>query len=343
MSGEIKRLPFDPAYKNGAQPLNPDKILDIPAVRKGIQTTNPGPEGIAEKHPQYELTNIKVPGIPGLSDAAVDLALYQPRPKAGRKWPAGRPLVYHVHGGAQVAGDRYFALEYPMAHVSPADNVVFASIEYRLVPEHPAPAGAYDVYAGLVYLTTHAKELGIDPEKIVLYGVSGGAAVSASAALLSRKLAGPKCVALVLDIPMLDDRQAGHASPKQFWDGTAWPGWMEEKVWDVVLGDGDRSDPDGVRIAARAESLTDLPLTFIDIGECESMRDQVVAFASRIWRDGGQAELHVWPGVYHGGAMWEPNVPVSKAMVKVQRGFLERVFGLHENGEEKGGKVKSLL
>jgi hypothetical protein len=30
-------------------------------------------------------------------------------------------------------------------------------------------------------------------------------------------------------------------------------------------------------------------------------------------------------------------------MVRVQRGFLERVFGLHENGEEKGGKVKSLL
>jgi hypothetical protein len=40
--------------------------------------------------------------------------------------------------------------------------------------------------------------------------------------------------------------------------------------------------------------------------------------------------------------MWEPDVPVSKAMVKVQRGFLERVFGLHEEYKE-GGKVKSLL
>lgn len=223
-----------------------------------------------------------------------------------------------------------------MANLSPEDNVAFASIEYRLVPDHPAPAGAYDVYAGLVYLATHAKELDIDPEKIVLYGVSGGAAVSASAALLSRKLAGPKCAALVLDIPMLDDRQAEHASPKQFWDGTAWPGWMGEKAWDLILGNGDRSDPDGVRVAARAESLADLPLTFIDIGECESMRDH----ASRIWRDGGQAELHIWPGVYHGGAMWEPDVPVSKAMVKVQRGFLGRAFGLHgENGERRSSNL----
>ncbi|KAF3006441.1 hypothetical protein E8E13_002424 [Curvularia kusanoi] len=335
MVNENRRPPFDPGFKNAAGHPNPDKVLDLHATRQEIQAINAGPEGIAKKHPQYEHSNIEIPGIPGLSDATVDLAFYQPRSETGRTWPMGRPLVYHVHGGAQAAGDRYFALDCPMANVSPEGNVVFASIEYRLVPEHPAPAGAYDVYAGLVYLFTHAKELGIDPKKIVLYGVSGGAAVSASAALLSRKLAGPKCAALVLHMPMLDDRQADHASPKQFWHDTPWPGWMENKVWDLVLGDGDRSDPDGVRIAGRAESLADLPLTFIDIGECETMRDQAVAFASRIWRDGGRAELHVWPGVYHGAAMFEPEIPVSQAMIKAQKNFLERVFGLDEGEDRK--------
>lgn len=106
MTNEMKRPPFDPAYKNGVQPLNPNKILNVPAVRQGIQAINPGADGIAAKHPQYELTNIKVPGIPGLSDTTVDLALYLPRPEAGRKWPDGRPLVYHVHGGGQMGGDR---------------------------------------------------------------------------------------------------------------------------------------------------------------------------------------------------------------------------------------------
>lgn len=274
-----------------------------------------------------------MPGIAGFSTASVDLALYQPRTQNARKWPHGRPVIYHVHGGAQVAGDRFFGLEFPMGHFAPSDNIVVASIEYRLAPEHPAPAGAYDVYAGLVYLVDHANELDIDPARIVLYGISGGAAVTASAALLSRKIGGPKCAALVLDIPMVDDRQEDRASALQFEDGTMWPGWSDKKAWDAVLGDGDRTDPDGVKIAGRADSLADLPLTFIDIGTCESMRDQAVAFASKIWKDGGRAELHVWPGVYHGSAMFEPGVPVGEEMVRVQRGFLERVFGFLEVDE----------
>jgi acetyl esterase/lipase len=186
-----------------------------------------------------------------------------------------------------------------------------------------------------VYIVDHAKELDIDPEKIVLYGTSGGAAVAASAALLSRKLGGPKCRALVLDIPMLDDRQDVTSSAKQFWEGTIWPGWMEERAWNAVLGDGDRTDPDGVKVAGRADSLAGLPLTFIDVGECECMRDQAVAFATRIWKDGGSAELHVWPGVYHGGAMFEPGVPVGEEMIRVQKAFLKRVLGLYKGEDEK--------
>ncbi|KAJ8114547.1 hypothetical protein OPT61_g3604 [Boeremia exigua] len=133
---------------------------------------------------------------------------------------------------------------------------------------------------------------------------------------------------------MLDDRGAEYASSKQFQEHTVWPGWMDEQAWKAILGDRDRVDADGVRVAARADSLAGLPRTFIDVGECESMRDQAVAFASRIWKDGGTAELHVWPGVYHGGAMFEPSVPVSEDMNGVQRGFLRRVLGLSEKGKQ---------
>ncbi|KAF2621590.1 hypothetical protein BU25DRAFT_482523 [Macroventuria anomochaeta] len=75
-----------------------------------------------------------------------------------------------------------------MSHFTPSNNIVFASPEYRLAPEYPAPAGAYDFYARLVYLVSYAKELDIDSSKIVLYGISGGAVSAASAALLSRKM-----------------------------------------------------------------------------------------------------------------------------------------------------------
>ncbi|KAF9700711.1 hypothetical protein EKO04_001491 [Ascochyta lentis] len=331
MAEQTRRPPFDPGYKNANGDPNPKRTIDIPALRKGVSMSGMDKHSITQQHPQYQHSDITIPGVPSLDATPTTLALYQVRPtEAGlQQWPSGRPLIYHIHGGGQIAGDRFFGLTIPMSHFPPTANLVFASPEYRLAPEQRAPAGAIDVYAGLVYLVSHAAELHIDPARIVLYGISGGAAVAASAALLSRRERGPRVCALVLDIPMLDDRRDGVVSQEQFREGTLWPGWMDEQAWDAVLGDGDREDVDGVRVAGRAENLGGLPLTFIDVGECESMRDRAVEFASKIWRDGGSAELHVWPGVYHGGAMFEPGVPVGEEMVRVQKSFLERVLGFN--------------
>ncbi|KAJ4364789.1 hypothetical protein N0V95_000633 [Ascochyta clinopodiicola] len=343
MADHPRRPPFDPAYNNASGEPNPTQTLDIPALRKNMSMFDES--SIAQAHPEYQHTDITIPGIPSLDPTPSTLALYQVRPSEPnlRSWPSGRPLIYHIHAGGQIAGTRFLGLTFPMAHFDASENVVFASHEYRLAPEHRAPAAAFDVYAGLVYLVSHAKELGIDPERIVLYGISGGAGVAASAVLLSRREQGPRVCALVLDVPMLDDRRERFVSQAQFRDGTTWPGWMDEQAWDAVLGDGDREDKDGVRVPGRAEDLGGLPLTFIDVGSCESIRDGAVEFASKIWRDGGSAELHVWPGVYHGGPMFEPDVAVSKAMARVQKGFLERVLGMSEGSGEGEEKTKAVL
>lgn len=340
------RPPFDLAYKNAGGVLDPSRTFDLPTIRQGMQAYGGTASSIATNHPLYAHTDIIVPGVPGISDANATLALWQLAQPSQleqglKKWPNGRPVVCHIHGGGQIGSDRFFGPDFVMSHFSPRENVVFVSPEYRLAPEHRAPAAAYDVYACLVYLVENAKKLDIDPDRIVLYGVSGGAALAASAALLSKKVGGPKCCALLLNMPMLDDRES--VSRQQFEDGTVWPGWMDVKAWEAVLGDGDRSDPDGVRVPGRAEDLSGLPEAFIDIGACESMRDNAVAFAGKIWKDGGKAELHVWPGVYHGGAMFEPDVAVSQGMIRTQRAFLERVLGLGADERNDGAKAKPVL
>ncbi|KAI0569002.1 alpha beta domain protein, partial [Pyrenophora tritici-repentis] len=144
------------------------------------------------------------PGIIGLSHHPVPISLYQSIRKMSHKWPAGRLVVYYVHGGGKIAGDRFFSVAEAMAHFSPADDVIFVSPEYRLAPEHPAPVGVIDMYLGLVYLVSHAKEFGIDSARIVLYECSGGAGIAASACLAARELNGHKVAALLLNIPMLD-------------------------------------------------------------------------------------------------------------------------------------------
>jgi len=45
---------------------------------------------------------------------------------------------------------------------------------------------------------------------------------------------------------------------------------------------------------------------FIDVGSAETFRDEDVSYASRIWQAGGIAEMHVWPGAFHGFTMMAP-------------------------------------
>jgi acetyl esterase/lipase len=225
-----------------------------------------------------------------------------------------------------------------MAHFSPAEDVIFVMPEYKLAPEHPAPAGTCDVYTGLLYLLSHARELSIDPASFVLYGISGGAAIAASIGLLARQLHGHKVAVLLLNIPILDDRHDEYASATQFRAETSWLGWTDEWAWNAVLG-SDRDDPKGVRFTGRAEELSNLPPTYIDAGACEVFRDAAVRFATRIWQAGGTAELHVWPGMHHGAPIFEPNVTVGRDMMRCQQGFLHRILRVGEESTMKSWGV----
>jgi acetyl esterase/lipase len=77
---------------------------------------------------------------------------------------------------------------------------------------------------------------------------------------------------------------------------------------------------------ARATDLSGLPPAFVDVGSAETFRDEDVAYASRIWQAGGSAELHVWPGGFHGFAGAVPQAAVSRAAVAAQRDWLARLL-----------------
>lgn len=83
------------------------------------------------------------------------------------------PVVVNFHGGGFTLGtatdDSYWA-----KCILHETDAVFVSVDYRLAPEHPFPAAVDDGVEALLYLASHAGELGIDASRIALTGFSSG-------------------------------------------------------------------------------------------------------------------------------------------------------------------------
>jgi acetyl esterase/lipase len=207
-------------------------------------------------------------------------------------------------------------------------DAVVVSLEYRLAPENQDPVPVEDCYAGLVWTSEHLEELGVEPGNLMIAGHSGGGGLAAGAALLARDRRGPHLRAQLLMSPMLDDR-ATSASSRQFQSSGTLSRDSIDVAWQCVLGDrhgGDEVSP--YAAPARAADLSGLPTTYIDCGSAEVFRDEATAYATDIWAAGGQAELHVWAGGFHGFDTMAPDAAVSRAAVAARQDWMERVLGL---------------
>ena len=77
---------------------------------------------------------------------------------------------------------------------------------------------------------------------------------------------------------------------------------------------------------AREDDLAGLPPTFVDVGSAETFRDEAVAYAAALWRCGGEAELHVWPGGCHGFDFLAPAAALSRDAREARRRWLRRLL-----------------
>lgn len=83
-----------------------------------------------------------------------------------------RPLIIYIHGGGWEGGGKEDAGA--LLLFAKQGGYAAASIGYRLTDEARWPAQIHDVKAALRWLKAHAKDHGIDPEKVALFGISAG-------------------------------------------------------------------------------------------------------------------------------------------------------------------------
>lgn len=209
-----------------------------------------------------------------------------------------RPCLYSMHGGGYVIGS--YVMDDPLFdRLCPKLDIVGVSVEYRLAPETPYPGPLDDCYRALKWTYEHADELGIDPNRIGVGGISAGGGLAAALALLARDRGEVPVAFQVLDCPMLDDRQITASSQV---DGL--PVWSRESNafgWRSYLGPLYGTDDVPYTAApARATDLSRLPPAFVSVGAVDGFVDEDVDYALRLIRAGVPTELHVYPGACHG-------------------------------------------
>jgi acetyl esterase/lipase len=236
-----------------------------------------------------------------------------------------RPLLFGIHGGGMIAGNKWDLTDRLAGWVDETGCVAIG-LEYRLAPEFPHPIPVEDCFATLTAIVADAERFHVDPQKIVVYGQSAGGGLAAGVALLARDRGGPAISHQILECPMLDDRFITRSSRELDAEG-AWDIQSNLLGWTCLLGDARGTD--GVTpyaAPARATDLSRLPPTYLDVGQVESFRDETVDFAVRLSHAQVPVELHVWPGGCHAFDLLAPDAPVSRVAAAVRSDYVKRAM-----------------
>ena len=269
------------------------------------------PEGVT-------LEDRLVPGPPG--DPDVSVRLYRP---AGAPSPA--PAFYWIHGGGMVFGNVNGSDPY-CAAIAADLNVLVASVEYRLAPEHPFPAPLEDCYAGLAWLWNAAAELGVDRDRIAIGGGSAGGGLAAGTALAARDRGLVRPCFQLLVYPMLDDRNITRSS-HAVTDPRTWDREANLAGWNAYLaGNAGGEGVSPYAAPARATDLVGLPPAYVNVGDLDLFVDEDVAYARALADAGVPVELHVYPGAWHGSTSFVPHTALSQRWAADERDALRRAL-----------------
>ena len=311
-------------------------MTDLRAVTDGTDEGTLAPEVVAwfEENPYFgtplealtpevlELARMTAPPAPaeGLADvsdseiAGVPVRIYRQEAQ-----PTG--LVVYFHGGGYCIGS-----------VGLMDNVAKAiarhsgahvvSVEYRLAPEHPFPAGLDDCDAVTTWALAHADDLGVAADRVAVAGESAGGNLSAAVSLRRRDAGGPQPCTQVLIYPGTAGTE--HFPSRDAFDGVVLNAAAMNAFRDAYSAGRDIWS-DGCAAPLQAPSLADLPPALVILGGSDLLRDEGRAYARRLADEGVMVEEVCFAGQPHGFVNFE--LPAAQKAHETIGAWLRLHFG----------------
>src|SRR3984893_665642 len=251
-------------------------------------------------------------------------------------WPPGSaieehrdlPVVVFYHGGGFALGDLETHDPVARAHAVGAEAIV-VSVDYRLAPEHPFPAGVDDCWAALQWTAEHAAELGGDPNRIAVAGASAGGNLAAVMVQLARDNGGPKLAFQLLWYPTT----AANLSLPSFTENADAPLLNREVIdafltWYIPGVDvTDHTALPATMAPANAAAFSGLAPAYIGTAEHDPLRDEGAHYAELLNAAGVPAELSNESTLVHGYVSFALLIPA--AAEATNRGLAALKAALH--------------
>ena len=270
----------------------------LPALQAALAPTGGVPDDPAARallmRAQFAKTYAPVPEAVERTIAGVRCRVFSPDAPV-------RAVYLHFHGGGMILGAPEMNdpanLELARRH-----GIAVVSVDYRLAPEHPHPAGPDEGTAVAAWLVEHAeKELG--SARLLVGGESAGGYMAAAVLLRTRdelgairRFAGANLVFGVYDWGRSPSQRGTrpHEGPDLLDpDGIR----MFTDCYLPGRSDDERRDP---AISPAFADLRGLPPALVSVGTCDHLLDDSLLFASRSAAAGNEVELFVAPDLQHG-------------------------------------------
>jgi acetyl esterase len=300
------------------QPLDPAvqaMLEESPRPPLALPDPRPPLEVLAHAFREQPRERPPLPPFDGaIEDLAVPVRWGSLRARLYRPSGAGErpPAVAFFHGGGFIAGD-LDSHESLCRELASASRALLLSVDYRLAPEAPFPAGLEDACDATAWLAGSAATLGATPGRLAVAGDSAGANLATVVALLAKRQGAPKIDFQLLLYPKLDfvNDYPSHAENR----ATGIPRQLSEFFDDCYLPDrARRADP--LTSPALATDLEGMPPGLIVTADADTLRDEAEAYGQALRRAGANVAILRAIGQLHGFGSMTEAVPPARLITR---------------------------
>lgn len=221
--------------------------------------------------------------------------------------PAGAPqdhALLYIHGGAWFLGSArtYRGFVSGLAYASGTRAL---TIDYRLAPENPFPAGLDDCVTAYEWLL----QIGISADKIVVAGDSAGGNLTLALLVALRDAGRPLPAGAVTLSPATDLAMTGESNKTCLHLDPYFSNMGPNNIIPDYITDHDPCNP---LISPLYANLCGLPPLLMHVGDHEMLLDDTLRFASRARAAGVEVKMAVWPQMFHVFQMFAPFLPEAR-------------------------------